>query len=387
MKSVIRSVALLVVLTWIGTGCMNTRSNANDTIVIASYNVSMDASNYTNEQQASGRELSEKLAVSTTKQIQNIAEIIQRVRPQVILLNEFDYSEDSQQRIADFKQNYLSVSQGGQPAIDYPYHFVAPVNTGVYVMDGHKEKHGYGWFPGHYGMVILSQYPIISDEIRTFQHFLWKDIPDSQITTIKQPDGTPWYPPEIVSKLRLSSKSHWDVPININGKRVHVLASHPTPPVFDGPEDRNGKRNSDELRFWYDYLTPKNSHYIYDDNDKFGGFEGQRFVLMGDLNASAVEGNADQAMMAKLLSHGSINDSVIPSSKGGNENRPENQNSHHHTASWAMRADYAVPSKAGLTVHDAGVYWPEKESDLHHLIATRKASSDHRLVWIEVSVN
>jgi hypothetical protein len=46
--------------------------------------------------------------------------------------------------------------------------------------------------------------------------------------------------PEELEVFRLSSKSHWDVPIVIGRKTVHFLVSHPTPPVFDGPEDRNG---------------------------------------------------------------------------------------------------------------------------------------------------
>ena len=56
--------------------------------------------------------------------------------------------------------------------------------------------------------------------------------------------------------FRLSSKSHWDVPIRIGRETVHFLVSHPTPPVFDGPEDRNGTRNHDEIRFWADYVGP-----------------------------------------------------------------------------------------------------------------------------------
>ena len=35
--------------------------------------------------------------------------------------------------------------------------------------------------------------------------------------------------------FRLSSKSHWDVPLSIGGRTVHFLVSHPTPPVFDDP--------------------------------------------------------------------------------------------------------------------------------------------------------
>jgi hypothetical protein len=37
---------------------------------------------------------------------------------------------------------------------------------------------------------------------------------------------------------------------------VHFLVSHSTLPVFDGPEDRNGRRNFDEIRFWADYISP-----------------------------------------------------------------------------------------------------------------------------------
>lgn len=59
--------------------------------------------------------------------------------------------------------------------------------------------------------------------------------------------------------LRLSSKSHWDVPIDIplgDGvtQRVHMLLHHPTPPAFDGQEGRNLRRNHDEIRLFADYV-------------------------------------------------------------------------------------------------------------------------------------
>ena len=124
----------------------------------------------------------------------------------------------------------------------------------------------------------------------------------------------------MAENLRLSSKSHWDVPIDVNGKTIHILASHPTP-GFDGPEDRNGKRNSDELRFWYDYIRNQQADYIYDDKGKRGGLEGQRFVLAGDLNASSVEGIGDRVMANTLLTLEQLNDDTIPSSAGGQQNR------------------------------------------------------------------
>ena len=48
--------------------------------------------------------------------------------------------------------------------------------------------------------------------------------------------------------VRLSSTSHWGVPVDVDGSTVRFLVSHPTPPVFDGAEDRNGTRNHDEIR-------------------------------------------------------------------------------------------------------------------------------------------
>src|SRR5690606_26388018 len=60
-----------------------------------------------------------------------IAAVLQRVRPDVVLLNEFDY--DPAERAADlFQRDYLEVTQhGGGDPLHYPYRYLAPVNTGV----------------------------------------------------------------------------------------------------------------------------------------------------------------------------------------------------------------------------------------------------------------
>lgn len=107
---------------------------------------------------------------------------------------------------------------------------------------------GFGLFPGQYGMVVYSALPIDRSAVRTFQHQLWSQMPDSLL---------PWdhYGREIGQRLRLSSKSHWDIPVRAGRDTIHVLASHPTPPSFDGPEDRKGRRNHDEIRFWADCIT------------------------------------------------------------------------------------------------------------------------------------
>src|SRR5829696_10362162 len=242
------------------------------------------------------------------RQARNVAEVIQRARPDVLLINEFDFAPAA----ADlFRDNFLEVSQNGAAPISYPYAFIAPSNTGiatgkdlnnngVVVMTpgaaGYgDDAFGFGAFPGQFGMVVYSRYPIAYEQVRTFQLFKWKDMPGNLIPT-------PFYSPDEVDILRLSSKSHWDVPIVIGKKTVHFLVSHPTPPVFDGPEDRNGRRNFDEIRFWADYISPGKAGYIYDDQGRRGGLKpGALFVIAGDQNSDALDGDSIPVAAQQLL--------------------------------------------------------------------------------------
>ena len=122
-----------------------------------------------------------------------IAAVLQRVRPDVVLLNEFDY--DAAGRAADlFQHDYLEVAQGtGTQALRYPYRYLAPVNTGVpsgLDLDGNgivggegrdrgSDAWGYGLHPGQYGMLVLSRYPIDRAQVRTFQLLKWSAMPDA----------------------------------------------------------------------------------------------------------------------------------------------------------------------------------------------------------------
>ncbi|MCC5452539.1 endonuclease/exonuclease/phosphatase family protein [Rheinheimera sp. UJ51] len=370
---------------------------AQQTLKVATFNVSMEADNYLKKgEKGSPQVLMDVLASKNHPQVKNIAAIIQRVRPDILLLNEFDYIADPEQGVQAFINNYLQQAQAGSKAIDYPYFYYHTVNTGQpspYDLDNNgkatgvgNDAWGFGFYPGQYGMVLLSKYPIVTEHVRTFQHFKWKDMPQHLPTL--QADGKPWYSKEAWQEFPLSSKSHWDVPVLVGGKTVHLLISHPTPPVFDGPENRNGKRNHDEIRFWTDYLSAETSGYIYDDQGQLGGIAQQQpFVILGDLNASAEgEGDALLTGIAGLTSHPSVNNSVVPQSAGGLEHSPDREFAASHTASWRMRADYVLPSKQGFNIKDAGVFWPAKDTADYYLIGTREASSDHRLVWLELEL-
>jgi hypothetical protein len=350
-----------------------------------------------------------------------VAEIIQRTRPDVLLINEFDY-DAAGVSLAGFQDNYLSMPHTTDgdttEAIFYPFRYAAPSNTGIHSgldlnNDGQfddvaspfnfvyaNDAFGFGWFPGQFGMAVYSMYPIDFDNIRTFQHFLWSDMPDALLPT--NPDGSPFYSPEQLEILRLSSKSHWDLPIEVGKKTVHFLVSHPTPPVFDGPEDRNGTRNHDEIRFWADYVGPRRNQgsYVYDDAGVAGALKpGSLFVIAGDQNADPFDGDSTADAIQQLLDNPRINTKAVPTSDGAVEqailqnaaNDTHFGDPAHDTADFNdaspgnLRADYVLPSKA-LQIRDAGVFWPATDDPLFPLVGIFPfPSSDHRLVWIDVS--
>ena len=304
---------LLVVGLLLGVAPMTATAKNSKTVRFATFNASLNRNN--------AGELRANLSTPDNAQARAVAEIIQRTRPDVLLINEFDFDPVA----ADlFRDNYLEVSQNGARPIEYPYVFIAPSNTGVpsgFDLDnngsvgGPNDALGFGFFPGQFGMVVYSKYPIVDS--RTFQEFLWKDMPGA-LLPVDPATGESWYSPEELEVFRLSSKSHWDLELKIGGERVHFLVSHPTPPVFDGPEDRNGTRNFDEIRFWADYIDPRRDDYIYDDEGEFGGIDrGESFVIAGDQNSDPLDGDSIEGAIQQLLDHRKVNDSKTPESKGG----------------------------------------------------------------------
>ncbi len=375
------------------------------TVRFATFNASLNRSN--------AGDLVTELSAPGSPQPAVIAEIIQRTRPDVLLVNEFDFDADHA-ALALFQENYLSVSQNGTDPIHYPYAYTAPSNTGVFSgfdLDNSgaagdfapNDSFGFGFFEGQFGMAVYSMYPIDFANIRTFQFFLWKDMPRALLPDDPaSPGPADWYSPEELDVFRLSSKSHWDVPIRIGRERVHLLVSHPTPPVFDGAEDRNGTRNHDEIRFWADYVTPAKSGYIYDDNGRRGGLPSRaQFVIAGDLNSDPFDGDSIPGAAQQVLANPRVNTSVTPASPGGVEQallQGDNNLTHlgnpaFDTADFGeaifggpgnLRVDYVLPSW-NMAIADAGVFWPLTTDPLFPLVGTFPfPSSDHRLVWIDI---
>ena|GEM_PF-45076 len=391
---------------------------------VATFNASLNRS-------AEG-ELVADLSTPGNRQAQTVAEIIQRNAPDVLLINEFDFVAGNQ-AVDLFRDNYLEIGQNtlglaeGAAPIAYGYAFTAPSNTGIasgFDLDNNgqvvttpgaagygNDALGFGNYPGQFGMAFFSKYPILTDQIRTFQTFLWKDMPGARLpddpNTAAPAD---WYSPEELEVLRLSSKSHWDIPVLVDGEVIHFIVAHPTPPTFDGPEDRNGLRNADEIRFISDYVTPGQGDYIYDDAGNFGGLEpGARFVIMGDMNADPHDGDSTDDAILQLLDNPVIDDREIPTSPGGAEqatlqggaNLSHEGDPSQDTADFAdvvpgnLRADYVLPSAVGLTPVDGQVFWPESTDPLFPLAGTFSPSlppngfpaSDHRLTSLDLTID
>ncbi|OPZ13591.1 MAG: hypothetical protein BWZ07_00424 [Alphaproteobacteria bacterium ADurb.BinA280] len=329
-----------------------------------------------------------------------IAAVLQHVRPDIVLLNEFDY--DADHRAADlFQQRFLNRGQYGQSPIDYPHRYLAPVNTGLpsgldIDSDGHTDGPGDAWgfgrHAGQYGMLLLSRFPLDATAVRTFQNLRWSSLPGARQP--RQPGASKdWYSSDIWSQLRLSSKSHWDVPIETPLGRLHVLASHPTPPVFDGPEKRNALRNFDEIRLWVEYLNNTQDAWLTDDQGRQGGLPEQTsFVLLGDQNADPVDGGSIEHAIVQLLSHPRVLDYPAPRSTQGRiaaeraggsnltqQGDPDEDTGNFGPRSGNLRVDYVLPSRQ-FRVVNSGVFWPAPEQ----IGADWVTVSDHRLVWLDL---
>jgi alkaline phosphatase D len=300
-------------------------------------------------------------------------------------------------------QHYLGSGHDGQEPIHYPHHFRAPVNTGVdsgLDLDGDGspggagDAWGFGHFPGQYGMLVLSRFALYRDQLRTFQQFRWSALPGA--LRALHPGGRAFYPDATWGRLRLSSKSHWDLAFNLEGRELHLLAFHPTPPVFDGPEDRNGRRNFDEIGFWREYTDPAGADFIIDDAGAAGGIgPGTAFVIAGDFNADPADGDGIDGAVAQLLEASWIDAGCIPASDGGAQAaaRQGGVNPGHRgdpaadTADFNddhagnLRLDYLLPSR-GLQVLGCGVFWPAAGEDGAGLVEV----SDHRLVWLDIAL-
>jgi len=183
----------------------------------------------------------------------------------------------------------------------------------------------------------------------------------------------------VAAVQRLSSTGHWRVPIEAPGGVLTLLASSHTPPVFDGPEDRNGLRNRDELRLWEAVL-----------DGKFGAVP-EDFVIAGNLNLDPMDGEGLKDAMQAFLADPRLQDPTPQSNGGALAADPSHVGDPAlDTADWSdngpgnMRVSYVLPA-ATWQVTDAGVFWPAPDDpDAVLLGRDGFAAGPHRLVWVDI---
>jgi len=363
--------------------------SVSDTLRFASYNVSM----YGNSE---GEILNQLENAAQQINLRRLAAVIKEVRPDVLVLMEIDYNSNGEV-LSQFNDKLLKVDLDNFEGIDYPYLYQIETNTGTISeidIDGNgnvslpNDAYGFGNYPGQYASAILSKFPINVGAARSFQKYLWKDMPDASLPI--NSDGSSYYSDEVLNVFRLSSKNHIDLPLQISEeKMIHALISHPTPPVFDGAEDRNGKRNHDEIKLWSDYIS--NESYLVDDQGVSGGLNSnESFIVFGDLNADPEDGDSYKNAISLLLNHDRVNQTVsngtlIPRSNGGAEHNQSSGDSgdpSFDTSFFGLRIDYVLPS-ADLEAIASGVFWPSSTEENYELIKD-KAASDHLMVWVDL---
>ncbi len=314
-------------------------------------------------------------------QIAAIIDVITAVSPDILVLQKFDFDHD----LLALKAFAAQLKQDGP---DYPYIFATLPNSGMFTgldMDGDgylgdpSDAQGFGSFAGSGGLAILSRFPIAQADVKDFSNFLWADLPGA----IPPHTDAGVFPSDVAFAIqRLSTTSHLDVPVLLpDGGRLLLWTMYATSPVFDGPEDRNGRRNHAETLFWLKYA---NGELPWQPDDF-------PFVLLGGLNLDPVDGAGRSDALLRLLSDPRIQD-VQPASSAGrqvSEQQGGVNNTHRgdpalDTADWPdqpgrpgnMRVDYVLPS-ADLTVINSGVHWPAD--------GTADAASTHRLVWVDIA--
>ena len=271
--------------------------------------------------------------VNETPEIVQVSERIVGLSADVLMLTDIDYDRDLHALSA--LNDHLSAP--------YPYIIALRPNSGLQTgfdvdQNGHlgeaRDAMGYGRFSGDGGMAILSNFPI--GKVTDYSDVLWVDLPQSLMAKDDPLRGI----------QRLSSVGHWQVEVLTPVRPLTLLAFSATPPVFDGPEDRNGRRNADEIRFWQRVL---NGDFGPPPND---------FVILGNANLDPDRGEGRREVIDDLLNDPRIHDPL--------PNQP--------TAHWPdpigdLRVDYILPS-ATLPVQNAGI--------------ENTPFGPHRPVWIDV---
>lgn len=334
---------------------------AAETLRVATWNVGLD--------RLGPGLLVQDLLEAEDAQLAAIARVLRALDADILLLTAVDYDRKGV-ALGLLAESLAKEGKG------YPYRFALRPNTGMqtgFDVDGNgrvgdpRDAQGFGLFSGQGGMAVLSRLPIDGDGARDFSAFLWRDLPGAML-----PEGME---PGLAGMQRLATTGFWEVPVVTETGPLYLLAWHATPPVFDGPEDRNGRRNHDEAAFWRLFLAgdlpmppPKGP-----------------FVLLGDGNLDPMDGDGLRAGIAALLADPALQD---PAARGTHDRSEPDQAGDPalDTAIYddlgGLRLDYVLPSQR-VVVTGAGVLWPAEDDPLWPDLM---AASHHFPVWVDIEL-
>lgn len=333
---------------------------AADTIRIATFDVELEAK---------GPGIMLRDILRGAPKVTAVSQVIAHIAPDIIVLQGVDY--DLEWRGARALQDQITAS-----GHHFAHIYSRRPNTGIPTnidlngdgRTGHAaDAQGFGRFSGQSGMVILSRWPIQNENVQDFSSLLWRDAPQAQLPFWNDRA----FPSKDAHRIqRLSSVGHWVVPVTLpNGLDLTLMVFKATAPVFDGPEDRNGLRNADEISLWQHLL-----------DGRLGSPVSEPFAIMGNANLDPNKGEGLRNRIRHLLNDSRMQDP-----------RPSSRGSHVETVDWPdpkpgdMRVDYVLPS-ADLDVIRAGVFWPSADDPKHALLFHKGTlSSRHRLVWVDIA--
>ncbi|MEM6310695.1 MAG: endonuclease/exonuclease/phosphatase family protein [Pseudomonadota bacterium] len=292
-------------------------------------------------------------------QVGAVIEVIHAVAPDILVIGGFDWDFENR-AVAAFQKELATAGHA------MPYAYAPQPNRGLPTgldldQDGRlnepEDRQGFARFTGADGLALLSRFPVQTEDAIDLTPLLWSDLPGALLPYPNQPEG-------LGAAMRLSTTGHWVVPVQVPDQPIVWIGSfHATPPVFDGPEDRNGRRNHDEVAIWSQLLGD-----LLDTKIPSG------FLLAANSNLDPNAGDGRRRAMANLLADPRLIDPLQSSSYGL------------VTVDWQrddldpMRISYVLPDTS-FKVLDAGVFWPAIDEDMAATVAT---ASRHRLVWVDV---
>ncbi|MEM8824105.1 MAG: endonuclease/exonuclease/phosphatase family protein [Pseudomonadota bacterium] len=286
-------------------------------------------------------------------QAEAVQDVIARAAPDVLLLLDVDWDHGG------VALDTL-VERLAEHGVDYPYRVAPQPNTGRpsgFDLDGNgrsdeaRDALGYGRFSGDGGLVILARVPL--GEV-TDHGPLWIDASDVADDLLPEGAG---------AVMPLATVGQWSVPVA--GMTLIPMAAGT--PVFDGPEDRNGLRNRDELALVARLAA-----------------SADRPLVLGRANLDPEDGEGHRESVQALLDHPALQDPA-PRGAGGGGNGHRGDPAL-DTVNWSgpgpLRVDYVLPPR-DVEVVASGVVWPAPDDPFREVV---EASGTGRLVWVDIAL-